>query len=112
MKQKGNQLMNTQERNQLLAEKTSLKRMIMSLPESSVIDRMSLQARKEKVEKELGEPELIAYDSLIDLIVDLMDGGHYGWRKIRKETGLPELRCMEMEEQIKKVYNIFDRRRK
>jgi hypothetical protein len=112
MKQKGNQLMNTQERNQLLAEKTSLERMIMSLPESSVIDRMSLQARKEKVEKELGEPELIAYDSLIDLLVDLTDGWLCSWKGIQKQTGLPIKRCEKMERQLGQVYNIFDRRRK
>lgn len=45
--------MNIQERHQLLAEKTSLERMLAGLPESSVIDRMSLEARKAKVEKEL-----------------------------------------------------------
>ena len=39
-----------EEKNQLLAEKTSLDRMIASLPESNVIDRMSLEARKTKVE--------------------------------------------------------------
>ena len=37
----------------LLAERTSLERMLASLPESSVIDRMSLEARKEEVEEEL-----------------------------------------------------------
>lgn len=45
--------MNIQERRQLLAEKTSLERMLASLPESSVIDRMSLEARKEEVEQAL-----------------------------------------------------------
>lgn len=46
---------NLQEKNQLLAEKSSLERMLAKLPESSVIDRMSLEARKEKVEKALSE---------------------------------------------------------
>jgi hypothetical protein len=45
--------MNTQERHQLLAEKTSLERILASLPESSVIDRMSLEARKAQVEEAL-----------------------------------------------------------
>ncbi|MDA3948115.1 MAG: hypothetical protein PF508_02725 [Spirochaeta sp.] len=45
--------MNIQERHQLLAEKTSLERMLATLPESSVIDRMSLEARKAKVEEAL-----------------------------------------------------------
>lgn len=45
--------MNIQERYQLLAEKTSLERMLASLPESSVIDRMSLEARKTEVEEAL-----------------------------------------------------------
>jgi len=45
--------MNTRERKQLLAERTALERMLTGLPESSVIDRMSLEARKAKVEKEL-----------------------------------------------------------
>ena len=45
--------MNTQERHQLLAEKTSLERMLAGLPESSVIDRMSLEARKAEVEEAL-----------------------------------------------------------
>lgn len=47
--------MNIQERHQLLAEKTSLERMLASLPESSVIDRMSLEARKAEVEKALAD---------------------------------------------------------
>jgi hypothetical protein len=46
-------MMNIQERHQLLAEKTSLERMLASLPESSVIDRMSLEARKAAVEQTL-----------------------------------------------------------
>lgn len=37
----------------MLAEKTSLERMLASLPESSVIDRMSLEARKAEVEEAL-----------------------------------------------------------
>lgn len=45
--------MNIQERLQLLAEKTSLERMLASLPLSSVIDRMSLEARKAEVENAL-----------------------------------------------------------
>ena len=45
--------MNVQYRNQLLAEKTSLDRMLATLSESSVIDRMSLEARKAEVEKAL-----------------------------------------------------------
>ncbi len=45
--------MNTQERHRLLAEKKSLERMLANLPESSVIDRMSLEARKAEVEKAL-----------------------------------------------------------
>lgn len=45
--------MNIQERHQLLAEKTSLQRMLASLSESSVIDRMSLEARKAEVEEAL-----------------------------------------------------------
>ncbi len=45
--------MNIQERHQLLAEKTSLERMLATLPESSVIDRLSLEARKDEVEKAL-----------------------------------------------------------
>ncbi len=40
-------------RQKLLAEKTSLERMLAGLPESSVIDRLSLEARKEEVEKAL-----------------------------------------------------------
>jgi len=49
--------MNIREKHQLLAEKTSLDRMLASLPESSVIDRMSLEARKAKVEKDLIDRE-------------------------------------------------------
>lgn len=45
--------MNLQERHQLLAEKTWLERMLASLPESSVIDRMSLEARKAEVDEAL-----------------------------------------------------------
>ena len=45
--------MNIEERNRLLAEKTSLERMLANLPESSVIDRMSLEARKAEVEEAL-----------------------------------------------------------
>lgn len=45
--------MNIQERHQLLAEKTSLERMLARLSESSVIDRMSLEARKAEVEEAL-----------------------------------------------------------
>ena len=45
--------MNIQEKHQLLAEKTSLERMLAGLPESSVIDRMSLEARKAEVEEAL-----------------------------------------------------------
>jgi hypothetical protein len=49
--------MHIQERHQLLAEKTSLERMLTGLPDSSVIDRMSLEARKAKVEKDLADRE-------------------------------------------------------
>lgn len=49
--------MNIQERHQLLAEKTSLERMLAGLPESSVIDRMSLEARKAEVEEALAKGE-------------------------------------------------------
>lgn len=45
--------MNIQERNQLLAERTTLERMLASIPQSSVIDRMSLEARKSRVEAAL-----------------------------------------------------------
>ena len=45
--------MNIKERHQLLAEKLTLERMIANLPESSVIDRMSFEARKAEVEEEL-----------------------------------------------------------
>lgn len=45
--------MNVQERHHLLAEKTALERMLASIPEASVIDRMSLEARKADVEQEL-----------------------------------------------------------
>ena len=45
--------MNIQERHQLLAEKTLLERMLADIPKSSVIDRMSLEARKTEVEKAL-----------------------------------------------------------
>lgn len=45
--------MNIQERHQLLAEKTSLDRMLATLPESSVIDRLSMEARKAEVEETL-----------------------------------------------------------
>ena len=45
--------MNIKERHQLLAEKLTLERMIANLPESSVIDRMSFEARKAEVEDEL-----------------------------------------------------------
>jgi hypothetical protein len=45
--------MNVEERHQLLGEKTSLERMLAGLPDSSVIDRMSLEARKAKVEQAL-----------------------------------------------------------
>jgi len=53
----GRPLQKTEARNQLLAERTALERMIDSLPESSVIDRMSLEARKAKVEAELAATE-------------------------------------------------------
>lgn len=45
--------MNLQERHHLLAERSLLERMLASLPESSVIDRMSLEARKGEVENAL-----------------------------------------------------------
>lgn len=45
--------MNIQERHQFLAEKASLERMLASLPESSVIDRMSLEAQKAEVDEAL-----------------------------------------------------------
>ena len=45
--------MNIQERHQLVAEKRSLERMLATLPESSVIDRMSLEARQAEVEAAL-----------------------------------------------------------
>jgi len=54
--------MNIQERYQLLAERTSLERMIASLPESSVIDRMSLEARKAAVEEALAAAPSSARD--------------------------------------------------
>ena len=41
------------EREFLLAEKTSIERMLTGLPEESVIDRMSLEARKAQVEEAL-----------------------------------------------------------
>jgi hypothetical protein len=44
---------NIQERHQLVAEKRSLERMLATLPESSVIDRMSLEARQAEVEAAL-----------------------------------------------------------
>ena len=47
--------MNIKERYHLLAERTALERMLESLPKSSVIDRMSLEARKAKVEKVLAD---------------------------------------------------------
>jgi len=47
--------MDSQDRQQILAEKAALVEMIASLPQSSVIDRMSLEARKAKVEKALSE---------------------------------------------------------
>lgn len=53
VKQEGERDMSEEARCYLLAERTSLERMLASLPESSVIDRMSLEARKEKVEEEL-----------------------------------------------------------
>ena len=49
--------MNIQERNNLLAEKASLEHMLEELPESSVIDRMSLEARKVDVEKTLANEQ-------------------------------------------------------
>jgi hypothetical protein len=45
--------MNTQEYRQLLAEKTSLERLLKQLPESSVIERMGLEARKQGIEETL-----------------------------------------------------------
>ncbi len=45
--------LNIQERQQLLAERSSLERTLASLPESSVIDRLSLEARKSRVEQAL-----------------------------------------------------------
>lgn len=45
----------SQEKQYLLAEKTELQRMLANTLESSVIDRMSLEARKQKVEKKLDE---------------------------------------------------------
>ena len=53
VKQEGERDMSEEARCYLLAERTSLERMLASLPESSVIERMSLEARKEKVEEEL-----------------------------------------------------------
>ncbi|TVR04627.1 MAG: hypothetical protein EA403_04665, partial [Spirochaetaceae bacterium] len=50
------------ERDQLLAEKTSLERMLATLPESSVIDRMSLEARKEQVEVALRGEAIVDAD--------------------------------------------------
>jgi hypothetical protein len=49
--------MNTRERHQLLAEKTELERMLAKVPESCIIDRMSLEARKAKVEEALEQTE-------------------------------------------------------
>jgi len=45
--------MTTQERHQVQSEIGALKKMLAQLPESSVIDRMSLEARKEILEEEL-----------------------------------------------------------
>jgi len=45
--------MNIQEYRQLLAEKASLERLLKQLPESSVIERMGLEARKKEVEETL-----------------------------------------------------------
>lgn len=45
--------MTTQERHQVQSEIGALKKMLAHLPESSVIDRMSLEARKEILEEEL-----------------------------------------------------------
>jgi ribosome biogenesis SPOUT family RNA methylase Rps3 len=56
--------MNTQERDQLLAEKTVIGRMLASLPESSVIDRMSLEARKAKVEEALRSEDRLRHDNI------------------------------------------------
>lgn len=39
----------------LISEKCELTRMLSTLSKSSVIDRMSLESRKRKVEKQLGE---------------------------------------------------------
>ncbi len=47
--------MNSHEYNFLQAEKSALEEMIAQLPESSIIDRMSLEARKREVEKALSE---------------------------------------------------------
>jgi len=54
--------MTSQDRNQLLAEKASLERMIANLPESSVIDRMSLEARKAAVEEALAAAPVPAHE--------------------------------------------------
>lgn len=48
----------TGDRQSLLSEKTALERMLASLPESSVIDRMSLEARKLEVEKQLADKQM------------------------------------------------------
>ncbi len=45
--------MTTQERRQVQSEIGALKKMLAQLPESSVIERMSLEARKESLEEEL-----------------------------------------------------------
>jgi len=45
--------MTTQEHHQILSEIAALKKMLAQLPESSVIERMSLEARKEALEEEL-----------------------------------------------------------
>jgi len=54
--------MNIQDRNQLLAERASLERMIANLPESSVIDRLSLEARKAAVEEALAAAPVPAHE--------------------------------------------------
>ncbi len=52
----------------------------------------------------------IEKEKLVNLIIDLTDGGLNKWRDIQCETGLPDERCIEMEKLISEVYGEYSKR--
>ena len=60
----------------LFAEKLTLERMIANLPESSVIDRMSFEARKAEVEEELTAMSLRLLENVHSALPPFVEPNH------------------------------------